>query len=761
MRLMSSLRRSAGFLRRHSRAVFVWALGACFLFGGLLMLWAASLRIPDLSSIENRKVEQSLKIYDRTGTTLLYDLNKNIDRTVVPLSSISKNVQDATIATEDPSFYQNPGVVWTSIIRAFIADLTHLGAVQGGSTLTQQVVKLTILSQDKSISRKLKEVVLALKLTQTLPKDKILELYLNQAPYGGSLYGVEAASEQFFGVHAADLTVAQAAYLTAMLPAPTYYSPYGNHKDALDARKNFVLDRMLERGFLTPEQRDQAKAEQVAFLPQKSSGILAPHFVFYVEQYLEQKYGQDALQQDGWTVTTTLDANLQTHAEDVVHANALQNATKFNASNAGLIALDPNNGQILAMVGSRNYFDTEIPGNFNVTLALRQPGSTFKPFAYAEAFEKGYTPDTVVFDVPTQFQTTCSPDNLTTGNGCYSPVNFDDQFRGPMTLRDALAQSINVPAIKTLYLAGISDTLRFAKSLGISTLGSAGQYGLPLVLGGGEVTLLDMADAYGAFATNGMHYAPVAVLKITDQDGNVIEDNSNPVGTRVMPPNIAENINDILSDSVARAPLGENEYLSFPGHDVAAKTGTTNDFRDAWTIGYTPNIVVGIWAGNNDNTPMVKKVSGFIVGPMWNQFMRYALQNTPAAAFQRSDTADIAEAGLKPVLRGVWQGGDSTIIDSRTGQPATPATPAQFLQERVICDVHSILYWVDPENPNGPSPRQSATDPQYVMWEPAVENWARAHGCAPGSPVIVGAATPAMLGGPQTDISSSTSPLGH
>lgn len=734
-RLESGLRRTTHYARRHPRRIFTWLLIAFFLFGGLIFLWAASLKIPDLSSIQNRKIEQSVKIYDRTGQVLLYDLNPNIDRTVVPLTSISPSIQNATIAIEDPTFYTNPGVSWTGILRAFLVDLTSFGATQGGSTLTQQVVKNSILTGDKSISRKLKEIILALKLDRTLSKEQILELYLNQAPYGGSIYGVEEASESFFGVHASEATLPEAAYLAAVLPAPSYYSPYGSHRAELDARKNLVLDKMYEHGYITADERDQAKQATVQFQPQKSSSITAPHFVFYVEQYLEQKYGPDALESNSWKVTTTLDADLQLHAEEIVQAGIVDDEKKFNASNAGLIAIDPQTGQVLAMVGSRNYFDTQIDGNFNVTLASRQPGSAFKPFAYAEAFIKGYTPDTVLFDLPTQFSTTCPVDNHTSDNGCYSPVNYDGKFRGPMTLRDALAQSINVPSVETLYLAGIPDTLRLAKSMGVSTLGDPNQYGLTLVLGGGEVSLLDMTSAYGTFAMNGIHYQPTAVLKIEDQSGNVIEDDSQPQGSQILPQTVAQEINDVLSDPVARAPLGENEYLSFPGHDVAVKTGTTNNYRDAWTIGYTPNIAIGMWVGNNDNTPMSHTVSGFIVGPMWNQIMNYALSKEPAASFSRGA---YDYSGLKPVMRGVWQGGDESSVAG---------------QDAVTCSVHNILYWVDKNDPMGAAPRDASQDPQYKYWELPVQIWAASNGCTPGQLVFLG---PAQQTAPTNDSTTPT-----
>ncbi len=687
---------------KHLLTVLLWLLGLLFIAVGLFFVWAATLKVPDMAAIENQKIEQSVKLYDRTGTVVLYDLNKNTQRTVVPISQISTNIQNATISIEDPGFYQNHGIELKAIARAIFINLTSLSASQGGSTLTQQVVKNTILTNDKTITRKLKEWILSLKIERVLTKQQILELYFNQAPYGGSIYGVEQASETFFGIHASDVTIPEAAYLAAVLPAPSYYSPYGNHKAELDARKNLVLDKMFASGYITADQRDQAKKVAVTFMPQKTSSITSPHFVFYVQQYLENKYGTDVLQQSGWNVVTTLDADLQTKAEEIVQAHAATNQSSFNASNTGMIAIDPSNGQILVMVGSRNYFDTKIDGNFNITLASRQPGSAFKPFAYAEAFIKGYTPDTTLFDLQTQFSTACKPEDTTNDTPpCYSPVNYDGLFRGPMTLRDAIAQSINIPSIKVLYLAGISDTLKLAKAMGVSTLGDPNQYGLTLVLGGGEVTLLDMSSAYGIFAQDGVKHAPVSVLKITDAAGTVIEDNTQSAGSQVLPQSVAQEINDILSDPVARAPLGENDLLSFPGHDVAVKTGTTNNYRDAWTIGYTPNLVVGIWAGNNNNTPMVKKVSGFIVGPMWHEFMQYALAKFPNQSFSRTETNN---STLKPSLWGAWK------------QPGADG------------QIHELLYWVDKNDPTGPQPIDPTQDPQYLYWDYPVHRWAVQNG---------------------------------
>ncbi|MDB5225636.1 MAG: putative penicillin-binding protein [Candidatus Adlerbacteria bacterium] len=696
---------STRYLRRNWQSFGVWGFGLCFFFGGGLLLWAATLQLPDLNSLETRRVEQSVKVFDRTGTVLLFDLHKNMQRTAVPIDSVSVNLQQAILSIEDPEFYTHIGIKPTAIARAIWTNFMQgeLLSGQGGSTITQQVIKLTILTSDKSPVRKFKEWILALKMERQLTKDQILELYLNQAPFGGQLYGVEEASMTFFGKHASDLSVPESAYLAAMLPAPTRYSPYGTHVDQLEARKNLVLDKMHEHGAISAEEAETYKAEQVTFAPKRQNGIIAPHFVFYVQQYLEEKYGTEALERGGWRVTTTLDADLQVKAEEIVKRQALANVDKYNATNMAMVATDPHNGQILVMVGSRDYFDEVIPGAYNVaTMAPgRQPGSSFKPFAYAQAFAEGYTPETVVFDLPTQFSTACEPsDNYNNTAPCYAPQNYDDAFRGPMTLRYALAGSINVPAVKTIYLAGLQDTLRLAKSMGISTLGDANQYGLTLVLGGGEVTPLDMTNAYGAFANNGLHFEEQSILRIEDSAGNVIEDNTQAPGVQVMPASVAQQISDVLSDNAARASLGENDLFSFPGHEVAVKTGTTNDYRDAWTVGFTPNIAVGAWAGNNDNTPMERRVSGFIIGPAWAEFMRYALTRLPTEPFARAELP----TPTKPVLNGIWQ------IPGQDGL------------------IHDILYWANKTNPQGDG--NSIGDSQYKYWEYPVQAWVAANGAA-------------------------------
>ncbi|MEX0931463.1 MAG: PBP1A family penicillin-binding protein [Candidatus Paceibacterota bacterium] len=701
--------------------------GFVVLGGGLL--WVATLQIPSLTTFDDRLITESTKIYDRTGEHLLYDVHENIRRTVVPFEDISRNIKNASVAIEDEEFYSHKGIKPKAILRAVWSNfLTVLGSdryTQGGSTITQQVIKNSVLTSEKKIARKVKEWVLALKLEQVMSKDQILNIYLNEIPYGGNMYGAEEASLAFFGKRAREVTLAEAAYLAAIPQAPTFFSPYGNNTDRLEVRKNLVLERMLNNNFITQEEYDGALAEEVTFRPRSEIGIQAPHFVFYIIEQLEEQYGQKAIQEEGLKVITTLDYDLQLKAEEIVKRFALSNAERFDAENAALVSLNAKTGDILTMVGSRDYFDEEIDGNFNITLAERQPGSTFKPFVYAAAFKKGYLPDTVVFDLETEFSTQCYPDGKPrySNSNCYMPENYDGKFRGPMTLREALAQSINIPAIKALYLAGLDESLRVAKDMGLSTLGTVSDYGLTLVLGGGEVTPLEMTSAYGVFANEGMRVPYRSILRIENKNGVVFESpGSRPY--RVLTEDVALTVTDILSDNVARAPsYGSNSPLHFSGYDVAAKTGTTNDYKDAWVIGYTPEIVVGAWAGNNDNRPMNKQVAGLIIAPLWNAFMIELLQNTPKQEF-RSPRPIVNKNELKPVIRGEWKGSITYTIDTISQKLATEYTPNETKEVRVINDVHSILHWVDRSDPLGPPPSNPAeASSQYIHWEYPVRRW--------------------------------------
>ncbi len=671
-----------------------YAMGALlifFVFAGFFLIWLTTVELPDLNNFENRIIAESTKVYDRTGKVVLFDVHGNVRRTVVPLGEINDYVKWATIAIEDSNFYNHHGIEPKAILRAILTNLKDgkLLSGQGGSTITQQVIKNALFTNDKLISRKIKEWVLAPRLEAKLTKDEILELYLNEVPYGGTVYGVQEAGRKFFGKDAKDLTLVESAYIAALPQAPTYYSPYGSHRDSLESRKNKVLSEMLKLNFISQAEYDEAIKTKVEFQKQQDYGIKAPHFVMYIRELLEEKYGAEMVEKGGLKVITTLDWELQQKGEEIAKKWAFINQDKFDAENSAIVATDPNTGQILTMVGSRDYFDENIDGNYNIATANRQPGSSIKPIIYAEAFNKGYRPETVVFDVPTEFSATCY-----SGGSCYSPQNYDELFRGPISLRNALSQSLNVPAVKVLYLAGLEDALSLAKQMGLETLTNAKQYGLTLVLGGGEVRPLDMAGAYGVFAADGVKHPINGILKVEDKKGKMLEEFETK-DYRVIPEQTARLISSVLSDNVARTPaFGSNSPLFFEGLDVAAKTGTTNDYRDTWIVGYTPNIAAAAWAGNNDNRSMQKgSAGGYVVAPMWREFMDIAIQKYPASSF--IDPQPIAE-DAKPVIRGIWE------------------NPA---------GVHEILHWVIKSDPNGGYPSNPASDPQYLLWEEPVQKW--------------------------------------
>lgn len=670
--------------------------------------------IPDAGDFSSREVVESTKIFDSTGKTLLYEIYNEEKRTIIPFEDIPRYVKNSTIAIEDSHFYSHRGISLFSIVRAFITDLMRGQVlVQGGSTITQQLVKNTLLTSEKTITRKLKEAVLALNIERVYAKDEILHMYLNEIPYGSNAYGIEAAAQTFFGKNARDLTLAEAAYLASLPKAPSYFSPYGNHTDELVVRKNIVLMRMEELNFISATEASAAHEEQVEFLPPSTQGIRAPHFVMYVIDLLTKEFGEEYIKNNGLNVYTTLDMNMQKNAEEVVVKYADEIDKNFNAGNTGLVALDPRTGGILAMVGSRDYFNKEREGNFNVTIARRQPGSAFKPLVYAAAFEKGYTPETVVFDVPTEF--------AVPGAESYQPQNYDTIFRGPIILREALAQSINIPAVKVLYLTGISNALDMARRTGITTLAGPNQYGLTLVLGGGEVQLLELVSAYGVFAHDGTRNETNAIVRVEKATGDVVWEYK-PQSKQVMDPTIARMVSDILSDNTARSPaFGSASALYFPGRSVAAKTGTTNDYRDAWIIGYTPSLVAGVWAGNNNNTPMEKRVAGFIVAPLWHDFMERVIHEKPNEPFPSFE----APKTKKPVLTGEWKGGRTYEIDSVSGKLATPMTPPELIETKVIPEIHTILHWVDKTDPQGDIPSNPERDSQYTNWETAVRAWAQ------------------------------------
>jgi len=574
----------------------------------------------------------SSEIYDRNGNLLWELIDPSAGRrTWVPLSRISPYVQQATIATEDRFFYQNVGVDPVAITRAVYYNVTEGEIVSGASTITQQLARSVLLSpqerSEKTLSRKIREAVLAVELARRYPKDKILEIYLNQIYYGNLAYGIEAASQTYFGKPATELTLAEAALLSGLPQSPALYDPFANPEVA-KARQQVVLSLMVEAGYITSEQAAAAYQEELEYVPPRAS-FAAPHFVTYVRQLLEARYGPDLLYQEpGIRVQTSLDPRIQAIAEEEV-ARQIDALQARNVTNGAVVVLNVKTGEILAMVGSRDFNDESIDGQVNVALRPRQPGSSIKPLTYLAAFERGWTPSRLIMDVPLEY-----PDGT---GGVYKPVNYDGKFHGPVLLRGALANSYNIPAIKALEFVGIPALKEMAGRLGITTL-TRDDYGLSLALGSGEVTLLELSGAYQAVANGGLRVPPVAILRVTDSFGRVIDEYRPPEGVPVLRAEDAYLITDILADNQARTPaFGPNSPLNL-SRPAAAKTGTTNDFRDDWTIGFTPDIVVGVWVGNADNSPMqgVSGVSG--AGPIWHNVMERALEGTPVRDFIRPPT---------------------------------------------------------------------------------------------------------------------------
>lgn len=676
---------------------------ACLLLGvwGLISVARMAQELPNPEEFIDGQITQSTKIYDRAGEVLLYEIHGDQKRTVIPFSDIPQYSKEATLAIEDQNFYHHAAMDWKGTLRALITNLTTGEMSQGGSTITQQLARNTFLTAEKTIQRKIKELILANWIEEKYTKDKILELYLNQIPYGTNAYGIESASQTYFNKSAKDLSLAESATLAAMIQAPSYYSPWGTHMEELINRKNYVLEQMNKLGFIDKQEEESAQKIKLVFASQNIGIIKAPHFVMMVEDYLIQKYGEDIVEKGGLRVITTLDWKLQQIAETAVENGANRNTELYQGKNAALVAQDPKTGQILALVGSKDYFDKSVDGNFNVAVqGLRQPGSSFKPFAYVTAFEKGYSPNTVIFDLPTEFSSytdVCRLVNINYNDEnplCFHPQNFDGDFRGPINLRNSLAQSINVASVKVLYLAGLNDTIKTAQNFGLTTINDPGRYGLSLVLGGGEVKLIDMVEAYSVFSQEGIKHNQAIILEVDSAKGDILEKYLDQA-TRVIDQQYPKLVNNILSDIDARAGLFQSSLnlTVFPGRDVALKTGTTNDYKDAWTLGYTPFLTIGVWAGNSDNTPMQKHAGSILAAvPIWSEFMNAALQNYPMEFFNKPDGVQ----ENKPMMNGEY------IINGQ---------------------VHEILYYVDKTNPMGPQPLNPEYDSQFWNWELPLKNW--------------------------------------
>ena len=702
-----------------SVALILILVGSIFVLAAFAWL---SRGLPSPNQLMEREVAQSTQILDRTGENILYEIHGEEKRTLVALNDIPDDLKWATISIEDKNFYKHGGFSIWAIFRTAVTNVLF-GKKAGGSTLTQQFIKNSVLTNEKSYVRKIKELILAYRVEKKFSKDEILQMYFNEIPYGSNAYGVEAASRKYFGKSVKDINIAEAAVLAALPQAPSRYSPYGSNVDLLLERKDYILDLMAEYGYIEKEKAMVAKNLKITFKEQ-TDNITAPHFVMYIKEILSEKYGEKMIEQGGLKIYTTLDLYKQKIAEEVIEEWAPKNEEKYDATNASLISLDPKTGQILAMVGSRDYFNDDIDGQVNITTSLRQPGSSMKPIIYASAFLKGYTPDTVLYDVVTNFSN--NPDEP------YEPHNYDDKEHGPVTIRKALAGSLNIPAVKTIYLAGIDNVLDLAEDMGYTSLTDRDRFGLSLVLGGGEVRLLEHANAFSAFAREGKIHPITSILKIEDKNGKIIEEYKETKEKKVMEPEIARLINNILSDNGARAyAFGENNWLTLGSRPVAAKTGTTNDYRDAWTIGYTPSIITGVWVGNNDNTPMKRGAAGgAVAAPIWNDFMDRVLGDTPVEQFKEPE---IKKTG-KPVLDGKIEGNIKVKIDRASGLLATEYTPENYIEEKTFTEAHSILYYIDKDDPLGDAPKNPENDPQFELWESRILEWAEKKGLATSTP---------------------------
>lgn len=689
--------------KKHPAFVFFFIVFLSLLFistvAGAVYVATFIRQLPSPDQFNARRVNQSTKIYDREEKTLLYEIHGEEKRTVIRFDEIPDIIKKATLVAEDINFYNQPAFDWKAIIRASLANLKAGHITQGGSTITQQLVKNVFLSPEKTYSRKIKELILAIELESKYTKDEIFSFYLNQIPYGSNAYGIEAASQTYFNKSISDITLEEAAILAGLPKAPSFYSPWGTNVEELFKRKDYILSRMAELGFADKDDVEKAKKVKTTFAPQSIGSIKAPHFSLLVKEYLINKYGEELATNGGLRVITTLDWKFQELAEKSVIDGSKNNEKLYRSKNAALVAQDPKTGQILAIVGSRNYFDQEIDGNFNVAAqGLRQPGSALKPFVYLTAFKKGFSPKTVLFDVSTEF------DLRNTKETSYRPVNFDGAFRGPVQLEQALGQSLNIPAVKLLYLVGASDALNTLQDFGITTLKETWRYGLSLVLGGGEVKLIDLVNSYATLSQDGIKHKQQIILKVEDSEGNILEEYTDNA-KRVIDPQYPQLVTQILSSSELRYPIfrGSLPLTVFQNHEVALKTGTSEDHRDAWTIGYTPFLVVGVWAGNNDNAPMIRQGSSILAAvPIWNAFLKEAIKKYEPETFVRPEPVTYSP---KPMLNGdyIWK----PTIDGR-----------------IYPQIHSILYYINKNDVLGKRPENPEADLQFKNWEGSVQTWA-------------------------------------
>lgn len=636
-----------------TKYTFFGLIGFILLMTVLFIWYGRSLPTP--GKLIDAQQSDSTRIYDRNGI-LLYSVYQNQNRIYVNLPNIPKYLQQGTISIEDRNFYNNQGFSVTGYLRA-IRNIVLYRQLSGGSTLTQQLVKNVLLTSEQSVPRKIKELMLSIQVDKKYSKDQILEMYLNDVGYGGTAVGVEAAAEVYFNKNVKDLDLAESALLAGLPQSPTVYSPFSGYKYYIN-RSQDVLDAMVRDKYITQIQDDNA-IKEIKFMQftQNSAGIKAPHFVFYVKEQLVKQFGENMVERGGLQVKTSLDYNIEKEAETIVKEE-IGKLKSYNVGNGAAVVSNPKTGEILAMVGSEDYFNTKNDGNFNAALGLRQPGSSLKPITYAVGFSRGYTPATVLMDTPTNFKAQDSEKD-------YNPVNYDGKFRGPIQVRFALGNSINIPAVKMLALVGIKNVMQKAYDMGISnwepTDANLKDVGYSLVLGGRVVSLVDEIEAYGVFANGGNKQPLVSILEVKDSKGNDLYKYNPPSPQRVLSQEVSFLISHILLDNNARLiDFGAYSQLVVPGHtSVSVKTGTTNDFKDNWTIGYTPSFVVGAWVGNNDNSAMNKIASGITgAAPIWNRIMSFVLKGKPDEQPQKPD--DVLAMQIDAFVGGLPQSGQPT-----------------------------------------------------------------------------------------------------
>jgi len=623
--------KNKNFWYKFFRVVIFLIIGG-FLFLIVLFAWYSK-DLPSPTKVV-RQNGYSSKIYDRNGKAL-YDIYNQEKRDPVTFADIPDYLKKATVAVEDKSFYTNNGIDLLTPLR-IIKNFFYFGKITGGSTLTQQLARNVLLTTDRTLTRKIKEIILSVQIDAKYSKDEILGMYLNEAPYGGSSWGVGPAASQYFGKTVKELDLAESAILAGLPQLPSVYSPFSKTPTAYVTRTQHVLDRMVEDGYISKDLSSQTMNEVKSYKFSTSSATMAaPHFVFWIRDLLTQKYGADAVEGGGLKVTTTLDLDLQTQAQSIM-SEEIDKAEKLGISNGAALVMDPATGQVLAMVGSRDYLSTKTDGNFNVvTQALRQPGSAIKPITYLAALRKGYTAATMVMDTPVTLPVIGQKD--------YSPQNYTGKFNGPMSIRNALGNSINTVAVKTLANVGVENMLKLAFDMGLSTLEptkeNLAKYGFAVTLGGAEVKMIDLSSAYTAFANSGVKMDPVGILKVEDRNGRVLEEYKPSNGKKVMTPQEAFIISNILQDNSARQmTFGAVNGLQISSYQVAVKTGTTNDKKDNWAIGWTPNLLTSVWVGNNDSTPMGKVASGVSgATPIWRRIMSYEISKRPKQDFPIPD----------------------------------------------------------------------------------------------------------------------------